>query len=263
MLKQIIGKLQTGKNFATGLITGVLLTATVATAFAATPIKEALVSFYNDITIYVNGSLFQSSVKDAKGEPVYPLVYEGRTYLPIAAIAEAFDVPAAWDGATRSIYLGTKAGETQYMTDILPAYENNGTAYSTGVTYEEYSAVKSIADSGKTKKFALGGVDYTDGFIFDNRTSIWTADVWAVWNLNGHYSNLTATLCHVDGKGDGATTVEVYFDDVLHRTIEVKPDMAPQEFTLNLNGINQLKIILTKNNDTAGAAYGFGNPELK
>jgi hypothetical protein len=263
MFKQIANKLKTARGFTTGLIAGVLLTATITTAFAATPIKEALVSFYNDITIYVNGALFQSSIKDAKGEPVYPIIYEGRTYLPIAAIAEAFDVPVAWEGETRSIFLGTKPGETQYMTDILPAYENNGTPYSTNVTYDEYSAIKSIAATGKAAKFSLGGVEYTDGFVFDNRTSIWTADVWAVWNLNSQYNSLSATLSHVDGEGDGATTFEIYFDGVLHQTINVKSDMTPQEITLNLSGVNQLKIILTKNNDTSGAAYGFGNPLLK
>lgn len=51
----------------------------------------------NDIKLYP---------KDANGNPVEVFAYNGTTYLPVRAIAEALNVAVYWDGKTRSVYLG-------------------------------------------------------------------------------------------------------------------------------------------------------------
>ena len=43
---------------------------------------------------------------NAKGNNVYPISYNGSTYLPIRAISSLFQKGITWDGATSSIYLG-------------------------------------------------------------------------------------------------------------------------------------------------------------
>ncbi|GHU94562.1 hypothetical protein FACS1894208_05830 [Clostridia bacterium] len=248
MFKHVTGRFTTARGFATGLVAGIMLTTTVTTALAAAPIKEALVGFYNDITIYVNGAFFQSSVKDAKGEPVYPIIYEGRTYLPIAAIAEAFDVPVAWEGTTRSIYLGTKPGETRYMTDTCPAYENKGDMY-----YKEYSALKT-----PTQSFVMGGVKYNNGMVFDYTPS------WATYNLNGNYSSFNALVGHIDGANMVDYTLYVYYDGVVAKTIDIKSDSLPKEITLDVKGVLQLKFALEWTNEVhINSTYGIANPVLR
>lgn len=51
MFKHVTGRFTTARGFATGLVAGIMLTTTVTTALAAAPIKEALVGFYNVITV--------------------------------------------------------------------------------------------------------------------------------------------------------------------------------------------------------------------
>jgi hypothetical protein len=44
--------------------------------------------------------------KDVTGKIIYPLSYEGTTYLPIRAISCLFKVPINWDGNTKTVSLG-------------------------------------------------------------------------------------------------------------------------------------------------------------
>ena len=43
---------------------------------------------------------------DAKGNRVYPITYEGSTYLPVRAVAGLAGYEVNWDQATRTVDLG-------------------------------------------------------------------------------------------------------------------------------------------------------------
>jgi len=42
------------------------------------------------------------------GNPVYPIIYNGTTYLPIRAVSNMLDIPVAWDATTKTVILGTE-----------------------------------------------------------------------------------------------------------------------------------------------------------
>ncbi len=44
--------------------------------------------------------------KDVNGARVYPIVYDGSTYLPVRAISEIMDEDIAWENANRTVYIG-------------------------------------------------------------------------------------------------------------------------------------------------------------
>ena len=44
--------------------------------------------------------------KNVLGDVVYPISYQGTTYLPIRSISSLFKTPIKWDGDTKSVYLG-------------------------------------------------------------------------------------------------------------------------------------------------------------
>lgn len=44
--------------------------------------------------------------KDANGQRVYPLVYNGSTYLPVRAISALMDEDIEWDNYSRTVYIG-------------------------------------------------------------------------------------------------------------------------------------------------------------
>lgn len=101
-----------------GFIAGSLSTALLfTTAFAvfAEPIGKTITAFYNDIKIYVDGTMIQP--KDAEGNKVEPFIYDGTTYLPVRAVSEALGKTVFWDGANYSIYISqSSTPKTQVVT---------------------------------------------------------------------------------------------------------------------------------------------------
>ena len=70
------------------------------------------------ISIYVDGTKIKST--DANGNVVEPMIYKGTTYLPVRAVANAFDKEVAWDGKTSSVYIGKVPVAEQTSIASLP-----------------------------------------------------------------------------------------------------------------------------------------------
>lgn len=64
---------------------------------------------YNNIKIYINEELIEP--KDANGNVVEPFIIDGTTYLPVRAVAEAFNKNVNWDGTTNTVLITTKDEE--------------------------------------------------------------------------------------------------------------------------------------------------------
>jgi len=123
-----------------GFICGVLVTLLVAGL--ASPALAALtaktIEVYTGVTLYVDDVKF--TPKNALGEEVEILLYNGTTYLPVRAIGEAYGKDIAWDDATKSAYIGYhEAPETQ------PALADG--------TYDVYFE-KNSAKNGKVSFYA-------------------------------------------------------------------------------------------------------------
>lgn len=58
-----------------------------------------------NLTITYNDEI--QRFKNVNGDVVYPLSYDGTTYLPIRSISCLFETGIMWDGSTNSIYLGS------------------------------------------------------------------------------------------------------------------------------------------------------------
>lgn len=176
----------------------------------------------------------------------------------MGALGEAFGKTVTWDGATASVYIGQKLGETQYMTDVLPAYESGAEGL-----YKEYSAIK----SGGTESFSMAGTKYLDGFVFVSAGHFPERD-WAVYNLNGQYRTFSAVLSHVDGTTtynhrEPNSKIQIFLDGVLKPEYEIDVDMPPKNVSFDVIGANQLKIVWSTGSWVNGTnTYGFGNPVL-
>ena len=83
-----------------GLIIGSILTAGVAFAKSG---METLEVMYDNIKIVVDGS--QCDPKDVSGNSVEPFIYNGTTYLPARAVAEALGEKVLWDDKDKVIYI--------------------------------------------------------------------------------------------------------------------------------------------------------------
>ena len=70
--------------------------------------RTGRVSAYVDpgVSIRLDGEY--QILTNVHGDRVYPIMFEGTTYLPVRALAGLFDTPIYWDGDTRTILLGDR-----------------------------------------------------------------------------------------------------------------------------------------------------------
>lgn len=134
---------KTVKGYILGFLSAVILVGGVAYAANTTTLYDVMNS---GIKIVVDGQKLNPT--DANGEPVEPMIYNGTTYLPVRAVANAFGKAVYWDGPNYTVYLGDMDGALEYPTveledmvsiDDQPVLtdeltDNYGNRYSRAVT---------------------------------------------------------------------------------------------------------------------------------
>ena len=95
------------KRMRTAVITAVLLGVLAVGAAAASGIQQILVELRPDITVEVDG--MTRTMTDKNGKTVYPISYDGTTYLPVRALGEILGQTVEWDSATQTVILTEKS----------------------------------------------------------------------------------------------------------------------------------------------------------
>lgn len=132
-------KFQRLKDMICGALIASLVLCSGTVAFAKVANMTIPVS-YSNIKVIVDGKQLQTSKE--------PFTYEGTTYLPIRAVAEAVGMNVGWDGATKTVTLSSNGAKTN--TPVEQPVKNAGTEigkvlYSGNGVKITY---KGIADSG-------------------------------------------------------------------------------------------------------------------
>lgn len=117
---------------------------------------QALLS--RDITVKYDGAV--QTLRDVNGKEVYPIAYEGSTYLPVRAIAGLMGVAIKWDNDTRTVLIGET--ERMALTPETPnLFSGKWTTEASkllvdGVQYP-YGCVQTTNTTGRACGFTLGG----------------------------------------------------------------------------------------------------------
>ena len=98
------------------LMVAVFTASMLAGLGAAGLISEIKAELRRDFTVRVDGE--KQIFRNADGEKVYPILFEGTTYLPVRAIGELMGKTVYWDEGKKEIDLRTEEeGKTSTVTD--------------------------------------------------------------------------------------------------------------------------------------------------
>jgi uncharacterized membrane protein YkoI len=132
--------------------------------------KQIRAQLRPDFTVVVDDTA--QTFRNVNGDKVYPLLYNGSTYLPVRSIGELMGKEVAWDGTNKTVLLGDDLTVTDADTFGNGQQQNgqngqqNGQNQQAGqITAEEAKEIAlDHADVAASKaKFVKAELDYDDG----------------------------------------------------------------------------------------------------
>ena len=217
-----------------GMLIGTMLTGGAVFAVNTTTLYDVIA---NGIRIVVDGKKLNPT--DVNGNKVEPIIYNGTTYLPVRAVANAFGKAVYWDEPNYTVYLGN--GEPlPYPTAYIEDVDNIG-----DFCYEaESNELTDNYGNSYSSAIKMGG--------------LWKRTFQTL--LNRKYSKFKCTL-YVP-KGCSENTTEKITIKVDGKTIYSSPEISkissPIEVDLDIRGCNLFEIEYADNdNSSVGHVMGY------
>ena len=215
-----------------GILIGAMLTSGVVFAKQVT---EKISVIYDNIKILIDGKEYQPT--NAKGETVEPFIYEGTTYLPVRAIANAFDKEVDWEAQTSTVILGSKnydwldeMGYVDYETsgnkNTLTAWESGAKA-NDGIKYDR--GIQFFLGYAEDH----GAMEENDGTLSSYQN--------VEYLLNNNYNTFSGKL--VCQQGDQSAIIKVYGDgNLIYTSPTLTYGAKTVDFDINISDYKILKI---------------------
>lgn len=207
---------KTLKSYFLGFLSATVLVSGISYAASTSTLYNVVTG---GVKIYVDGH--KLNPKDANGNAVEPIIYNGTTYLPVRAVANALGKPVYWDGPSYTVYLGDMDGNLQHPSVSLIDVDNIGDPYDT-------AAADKLKDNY--------GNEYSNAIYRYNGT------FKAI--LNMQYSHFRCTLYTPKGaSGNDTRKILIKVDG---RTIFTSPEITttsrPVNVDLDIRGCNIFEI---------------------
>ncbi|MCL2621328.1 MAG: NPCBM/NEW2 domain-containing protein [Defluviitaleaceae bacterium] len=228
-----------------GFVVGVVATLTLsATIVAANPVmREVLFG----INVSFNGQIQQFE------DDMRPFTMDGRTFLPVGAIANIVGLDVDFDPATNTVLLTTAHG--QGATPDIPTAAGNRLAdtafHGTGLNT---NANNHTATTGSVN---MVGATHTN--VTTYQTIHGNHNIETHHNLGGSYTRLTGLFGRVDGHaGTRSATVTFIGDGTPIHSVVLESGQMPVSIDVDVTGVQLLVVRVTSHANNAPNA-GAGN----
>ncbi|MGM9552479.1 MAG: stalk domain-containing protein [Clostridia bacterium] len=200
---------------------------------------ETITAVYHNVKLVVDGVLIEP--KDANGNVVEPFIYNGTTYLPVRAVAEAFEKDVTWDQGNYTVFLG---GEVEKPAKELPLWNRPYTECSApnNVRFREEKGDTYIC--GETNR----GIEVGDKRFMYSTSITYPLNTLAK-TIKGEFyiSN--------DHSPEGVLKIYGTNGKVLYKSPIMRGTTTPVKFEVNIENELEIEIVVEI---THGNSYGGG-----
>lgn len=216
---------KTLKGYVMGFLSASLLVTGIGYAANTTTLYDVLVE---GVKIVVDGQKINPT--DANGNSVEPIIYNGTTYLPVRAVANAIGKAVYWDGPNYTVYLGNMDGKLEYPTVSLDGLDNIGD------NFFRYAATDELTDNyGNSYSVVLRQSSYS------SKARIWQS------LLNMKYSRFKCMLYVPKGCSSNNTAKILIKADgkTIYSSPEITKTSRPIPVDIDIRGCNDFQIEVT------------------
>ena len=221
---------------------------TVASIAYATTGQQQIIVDYSNIKIVVDGQ--QVNPKDANGKIVEPFIYNGTTYLPVRALAEALGKNVIWDSITSTVTISSNEPTSFEATPPESSVSQDKVVFLDTLapqSFEHQGSYDSYSSIGKNKSY-IRGVDIQGSHAMT-----------LTYSLDCNFNTFRSDLYFINGWGNGPSIVKIYGDDkILYTSPGMIHNTLTQSINLDISGFSQLKFEFSDN----GGRFIFAEAHL-
>ena len=175
--------------------------------------------------------------RDMDGSVMDTIIYNGRSYVPLRAIAEAMDIAVDWEGSTSTIILGEKEGKGQSLFSM-----NFKTTGSGLVDVQKTTESKFLTFTAGAQNIAFEeGIFCEDTSSTDIRHS-----ARLIFNTNKKYQKLyLKTFIHKDT--DSNVEIEIFGDNDVRIYSDTIAFGDINELVVDVGGQDSIEIVFKTN----------------
>lgn len=199
------------------------------------------VSYYEEINAIINKNLkmvidnIEWTPMDIDGSPLRPITYKGRTYLPVRALSEKYDIAIDYDAENQTVLIGNKEW-TPYIHEMMFVSCNDFIGY----TYD-----KDLLDCAKN--------NFNDGFVYDENVLNFYSETTLL--LGRRFQTMKFKIAYDKGKNkQDSVTVYVKEDSkygAILKSVTVKSGEM-LEVECDVKAANKIFICKDKSEDYTG-----------
>jgi hypothetical protein len=173
--------------------------------------------------------------RDMDGSVMDTIIYNGRSYVPLRAIAEAMDIAVDWEGSTSTIILGEKEGKGQSLFSM---------------NFRKFGGFVDIQKTTESKflTFTAGAqnVAFEEGIFIENTSSSTSASASITFNTNKKYQKLyLKTFIHKDT--DSNVEIEIFGDNDVRIYSDTIAFGDINELVVDVGGQDSIEIVFKIN----------------
>lgn len=209
-------KKESVKGIIIGFLLGALFCTGIGYAVSTTTLYDVLIE---GVKIVVDGKELHPT--DVNGKMVEPFIYNGTTYLPVRAVANAMNKAVSWDGENFTVYLGDMEGKLDYPTVELEKMT------SIDQKPESTDALTDNYDKRYSRAIYNGYNRYSFEYLLNMKYSRFRGTLYVPKGETGSNS------CYLTIEADGKT---IYTSPAMTKT------SRPVDIDVSVKGCNDIKI---------------------